>query len=131
MFVYPYKDGARTGLMVKPVGGFDSSRKRFLSGAYMNICLQDFEASLRTLCASVLAGSFEAQLKKAKEYVTSLALDADKLEDKEKAKFEDGRAIHNSVKNGGLFLPDLCTASYAAIAVVAVKCIEPADVCIC
>lgn len=68
-----------------------------------DICLQDFQASLQTLCASVLAGSFEAQLKKAKEYVTSLALDADELEDKESAKFEDGRAIHHSVKNGGRF----------------------------
>ena len=66
-----------------------------------DICLQGFQASLQTLCASVLAGSFEAQLKKAKEYVTSLALDADELEDKELAKFEDGRAIHHSVKNGG------------------------------
>ena len=51
----------------------------------------------------MLAGNSEAQLKKAKEYVTSfnLALDADKLEDKENAQFEDGRAIHNSVMNGG------------------------------
>ncbi len=66
-----------------------------------DIYLQGFQASLQTLCASVLACNFEAQLKKAKEYVTSLALEADELEDKESAKFEDGRAIHHSVTNGG------------------------------
>ncbi len=96
-----------------------------------DICVQGFQASLQTLCASVLAGSLEAQLKKSNEYVTSLALDADELEDKESAKFEDGRATQHSVKNGGRFLPYCCTASYAAVDVIAVKCIEPAYVCIC
>ena len=31
-FVYRYKDGGKTGLIVQPIGGFRFPKKRFLSG---------------------------------------------------------------------------------------------------
>ena len=54
MFVYHYKDGAKTGLMVTPIGDFVFPRKRFLLGAYISHLFAGFSgfiANLVRVCA--------------------------------------------------------------------------------